>query len=89
MANHILGNKDLMKYLTVMHHKGKTDELGNYCAPSRPGLYRFTRIGFNVPVDLGEQLLIDEWTFFKRPSHFSFLVARDSGHGATNHALQD
>lgn len=65
MSNHILGNEDLMKYLAIMNHKGKTHEFGNYRTPSRPGLYRLTSAGINLPVDLDKQLLVNVRTFFK------------------------
>jgi len=69
MSNHIIGYEDLMKYFTVMDQKRETDELRNYCASSRPGLYWFTRARLDLLIDLGEQFLVNVRPFFERSSH--------------------
>ena len=76
MPHHILGNKDLMKYLAVVDHKRKTYELRDYRTSSCPGLYRLTRAGGNLLVDLAKELVVNVWSFFKRSSHFSYLTSR-------------
>ena len=76
MSHHILGNKNLMKYFTVVDQKRETHELRNYRASSCPGLYWLTRAGSSSFVDLDKQLLVNVWSFFKRSSHLSYPVLR-------------
>jgi hypothetical protein len=74
MTDHILGNENLIKNLAVVDHKGKTDEFGNYSAPSRPGFYRLMGAGFDSFVNLGKNLRVNIRPFFKRSSHSIYLT---------------
>ena len=64
MSDHIFSDKNLVKHLAVVNHESEADKLRDYRTPSRPGLDRLTRAGGSLLVDLDEQLLIDERSFF-------------------------
>jgi len=68
-----------MKNLTVVDQKRETDELRNDRTPSRPRFYWLTRARGSLLVDLDKQLLINVGSFFKRSSHFSYLVYPSHG----------
>ncbi len=64
MSDHIFGDKNLVKHLAVVDHERETDKLRDYRTPSCPGLDRLTRARSSLFVDLDEQLLINERSFF-------------------------
>ena len=73
MPDHILGYKNLMKQLPVVHHKRKAHKLRDYRASSRPSLDWLARAGLNLLIDLDEKLLINKWSFLQRSSHILIL----------------
>jgi len=64
MSHHIFGDKNLVKHFAVVHHECETDKFRDYRASSRPGLDRLARARGSLLIDLDEQLLIDERSFF-------------------------
>lgn len=54
VAHHIFDNENLVEYLAVVHQKGKTHELRNHGASSRPGFYWLTGAGANLFINLPE-----------------------------------
>src|SRR4030042_5980952 len=73
MPNHILCYKNLIKYFAIVDQKCHTHELGYDRTSPCPSFYWFMRTGSCLFTHLRKQLLIDEWSFFKRSSHLDLL----------------
>ena len=80
VSHHIFGNKHLVEHLSIVYQKRETHELRSYRTSSCPGSYWLTRAGSRLPVNLDKQLIVNVWSFFKRSSHFSYLVPCEAGY---------
>jgi len=73
MPHHVLRNKDLREQLAVVDQKCNTHKLRDYRTSSRPGLYWLARTRFNLLIDLDDELVLNERSFFQRSSHIQLL----------------
>ena len=63
MTDHVLGNENGMKYLSVMHQKRVADKIRRHHRASRPGLDRFLDARRVHLVDLFKKIRLDEGSF--------------------------
>ena len=63
MTDHVLGDKDGVKYLSVVHQKRVADKIRRHHRASRPGLDRFLRARRVHLVDLLQKMRFDEGSF--------------------------
>jgi len=64
VADHVLGDEHLQMRFTVVDHERVADELGHDRASAGPRGDRVLNARLVLPLDLGEQLRVDVWTFF-------------------------
>ena len=69
VPDHLLGHEHLDVNLAVVDHEGMADEIRHDRAGPGPGLDRVLRARRVLLFDLGEELGIDEGTFFQRSTH--------------------
>src|SRR6218665_4119748 len=69
VAHHLVGDIDRHMLLAVVHGDGQTDELGQHHGATRPGLDGFLFLGGDGFFDLRQQVMVNKWTLFERPSH--------------------
>lgn len=69
VANHVLGDKNLVKYFAIVHKERKPNKLRDYGTTSCPCLDRGPVAAVGLSTDLDIQLLIDKRAFFLRSSH--------------------
>ena len=65
VANHILGDEDGIKSLSVVHQKRVADKIRRHHRASRPGLDRFLRARRVHLVDLVQKMRLDEGPFLQ------------------------
>ena len=63
VANHVLGNENGMKRLSVMHQKRVADKIRRHHRAPRPGLDRFLGARTVHLVDLLKKMRLDEGSF--------------------------
>jgi len=63
VAHHILGDKNGMKYFTVVYQKRVADKVRRHHRASRPGLDRFLDVRCIHLVDLFKEMRLDEGSF--------------------------
>ena len=63
MTDHVLGDKDGVKYLSVVHQKRVADKIRRHHRASRPGLDRFLDARRVHLVDLFKKIRLDEGSF--------------------------
>jgi len=71
VADHVLGDVDGDERLAVVHAERVADEVGRDGRAAGPGLDRLLGAGLGRLLDLLEQVVIDEETFFDGTSHGS------------------
>src|SRR5574343_1058098 len=77
VANHVFSHKHGNVLTTVMNRQCQTEEFGQHCRTTRPGLDRALVIAGNRGLDLLEEVRVYERTFFQRTSHGLFLISCD------------
>ena len=60
MADHVLGNENGNKYLSVMHQKRVANKIRRHHRASRPGFDRFLHARVIHLVDLVQKMQLDE-----------------------------
>ena len=63
MADHVLGNENGIKRLSVMHQERVADKIRRHHRASRPGLNRFFNARVVHLVDLLQKMQLDEGSF--------------------------
>ena len=63
MADHVLGNENGNKYLSVMHQKRVANKIRRHHRASRPGFDRFLHARAIHLVDLLQKMQLDEGSF--------------------------
>ena len=63
MTDHVLGNENGIKRLSVMHQKRVTDKIWRHHRAPRPGFDRFFRARIVHLIDLLEKMRFDEGSF--------------------------
>ena len=63
MTDHVLGDENGIKYLSVVHQKRVADKIRRYHRASRPGLDRLFRARRVHLVDLLQKMRFDEGSF--------------------------
>ena len=69
VTNHVLGDEDGVKGLSVVHQKRVADKIRRHHRAPRPGLDRLFRAGGVHLVDLLQKMRLDEGSFLQRSSH--------------------
>ncbi len=65
VANHLIGDIDRHVLFAVMHSNGQADELGQDHGATGPSLNRLLVLVCHGLFGLGNQVMVDEWTFFQ------------------------
>src|ERR1700730_13828429 len=69
MTDHVFGNKNGIKNLSVMNQKCVADKIRRHHRAARPGLNRFFRARAVHLVDLLQKMRLDEGSFLQRSCH--------------------
>src|SRR5436309_12009654 len=69
MADHVLGDENGVKSLSVMHQKRVADKIRCHHRTPRPGFDRFLCARTVHLVDLLQKIRLDEGSFLQRSSH--------------------
>jgi hypothetical protein len=69
VTNHVLGDENGMKSLSVVHQKRVADKVRRHHRASRPGFDRFLSARSVHLVDLLQKMRLDEGSFLQRSSH--------------------
>jgi len=65
VPDHLVGDVDRHVLLAVVHGDGQADELGQDHGAARPGLDRLFVLGGHSLVGFGQQVMVNEGTFFE------------------------
>jgi hypothetical protein len=84
VTDHVLGDENGMKTLSVVHQKRVADKVRRHHRASRPGFDRFLSARSVHLVDLLQKMRLDEGSFLQRSSHknqilFGNLEPRNPG----------
>jgi hypothetical protein len=75
MAHHVFGNEHGDKFFAIVYCQCDANEIGHYRRPARPSLDDPPVTRFLCPKHFFHEVIVNEWTLFQRPGHFSLLLA--------------
>ena len=78
VANHLVGHINRNVLLAVVNGDGQTDEIGQNHGATRPCLNGLFVFGGNGFFNLGQQVVVNEWTLFERACHCLTLTSCDA-----------
>ena len=74
MSNHILSDKNRIKNLPVVNQESVADEIWRYRRTTRPSFDWAFDAGIVNLIDLFEEMLLNERTFFERSAHTDGII---------------